>query len=447
MAVLTPVVFFQVFDNNGDPLSNGTIESYEAGTTTPKDTFTDADETATNTNPIVLDASGRASIWLGEGAYKFILKDSTGAIIETVDDFAADSAGAIVTYNVNANLNLTAIYENSLIIGTGTFTINLLPAADAGDGFNFRVRNGGSGVITINPDGAETINGSATLDIPAGSYAEVFSDESNWQALAGFLLDINGYTDATVTTADEFIFGDVDDSNNTKKDTVQGILDLVPADLQGKATAVVAADDTFNFFDTDDSNNIKTDTVQGIIDLIPEDDFVLLGEITASAATSVDIGSGLDIDAAIDGTYGAYMIRYDGVFCSTTDSSLDIRTSTDGGTTFDSTASDYREAHVGYISSGAPTNWNSNGRDSMRIAFGSGNSATQTTSGYTYIYAPSDATQNTAFSHNMTQIDFSNNIRSTIGSSTRYAAEDVDAVRVAYSSGTITGRIKFFGIK
>ena len=37
---------------------------------------------------------------------------------------------------------------------------------------------------------------------------------------------INERTDTVITAADEILFGDVTDSNNLKKDTVQGILDL-----------------------------------------------------------------------------------------------------------------------------------------------------------------------------------------------------------------------------
>lgn len=39
--------------------------------------------------------------------------------------------------------------------------------------------------------------------------------------------DVNGLVDTVITAADEIMFGDVTDSNNRKKDTVQGILDLV----------------------------------------------------------------------------------------------------------------------------------------------------------------------------------------------------------------------------
>lgn len=40
---------------------------------------------------------------------------------------------------------------------------------------------------------------------------------------------VGDFTDATVTASDTFLHGDATDSGNTKRDTIQGILDLVPA--------------------------------------------------------------------------------------------------------------------------------------------------------------------------------------------------------------------------
>lgn len=42
-------------------------------------------------------------------------------------------------------------------------------------------------------------------------------------------VDVNSLTDTTIAAGDEILFGDISDSNNVKKGTVQGILDLVPA--------------------------------------------------------------------------------------------------------------------------------------------------------------------------------------------------------------------------
>jgi microcystin-dependent protein len=199
MAVLAPYVFWQEFDNDGEPLAGGKVYTYAAGTITNKVTYTDADETAQNTNPITLDASGRANIWLDEGAYKFVITDSNDVLIKEVDDFSGDAAGAIVSYYVSANLNLTAIYDNANIYASSTFTINLLPAATAGDGFQFRVLNTSTGVITIDPNSSETINGASTLTIPANCWALVYCDGENWRAFAIGTMGVQSAASVAIT--------------------------------------------------------------------------------------------------------------------------------------------------------------------------------------------------------------------------------------------------------
>jgi hypothetical protein len=86
----------QFFDNNGDPLSGGLVYTYDAGTTTPRATYTDENGSTPNTNPIVLDSAGRtpAEIWLTTGvAYKFILRTSAGVLIGTYDDIPGINGG------------------------------------------------------------------------------------------------------------------------------------------------------------------------------------------------------------------------------------------------------------------------------------------------------------------------------------------------------------------
>lgn len=98
MATLLPNLFDQFFDTNGLPLSGGKLYSYIAGTTTPQATFTDKSEGTPNTNPVILDANGRANVWIGDALiYKFILKDSLDSTILTVDNVANVNNGAIST--------------------------------------------------------------------------------------------------------------------------------------------------------------------------------------------------------------------------------------------------------------------------------------------------------------------------------------------------------------
>lgn len=67
-------------DQNGKPLTSGTVDFYVPGTTTRKTTWQDSSETIANTNPVVLDAAGRAII-LGEGSYRQVVKDRNGNLI------------------------------------------------------------------------------------------------------------------------------------------------------------------------------------------------------------------------------------------------------------------------------------------------------------------------------------------------------------------------------
>ncbi|HGM5182285.1 TPA: glycosyl hydrolase family 28-related protein [Pseudomonas aeruginosa] len=67
-------------DNNGHPLVGGRVYHYYVGTNTPKDTYQDSAQTIPNTNPIVLDARGEASIY-GSGPYRQVLTTFFGVTI------------------------------------------------------------------------------------------------------------------------------------------------------------------------------------------------------------------------------------------------------------------------------------------------------------------------------------------------------------------------------
>ena len=80
----------QYFDDNGDPLAEGSIEFFEPGTTgnsNRKDTYSDVDLTAENPNPVPLDSNGRPSfrIYL-DGTYNTVIRDANGVQVDTVDN-------------------------------------------------------------------------------------------------------------------------------------------------------------------------------------------------------------------------------------------------------------------------------------------------------------------------------------------------------------------------
>ena len=72
-----PVPRIQFLDADGDPLSGGKLYTYAAGTTNNLATYSDSALSSANANPVVLDAGGRATVFLQAKAYKFKLDNSS----------------------------------------------------------------------------------------------------------------------------------------------------------------------------------------------------------------------------------------------------------------------------------------------------------------------------------------------------------------------------------
>lgn len=88
----------RALDADGNPLAGAKLYAYEAGTTTPKDTYTSYLLSTPNANPVVADAGGLfGAVWQAlAGRYKFVLKDSSDVTIWT-DDFVEDAGPDILT--------------------------------------------------------------------------------------------------------------------------------------------------------------------------------------------------------------------------------------------------------------------------------------------------------------------------------------------------------------
>ena len=103
------ILGLQYFTDGGELLGGGKLNFYETGTTTRKNTFSDSAMTIANTNPVTLDADGRAPNIFFAGLAKCVLTDSTGVVLETKDpvgdDFASNNGfpewAADVTYAFN----------------------------------------------------------------------------------------------------------------------------------------------------------------------------------------------------------------------------------------------------------------------------------------------------------------------------------------------------------
>lgn len=97
---LTPTPWQTFLDLDGNPVSNGLLHTYEAGTDTEATTYQDVDLTVPHTNPIELDAAGRAVIYLVPGSsYKYRLEDENGLLVKEQDDIPATPGGASAVDN------------------------------------------------------------------------------------------------------------------------------------------------------------------------------------------------------------------------------------------------------------------------------------------------------------------------------------------------------------
>lgn len=156
---LSPSPWLQFTDNNGVPLAGGKLFTYAAGTTTKLATYSDSVGTP-NTNPVILDATGRANIWLTPNvAYKYVLSASTDtdpptASIRTVDQivnaqlltlYGGVDTGAINAYVLTFTAQFTsysdgiAIYWIPSHTNTSASTVNV---------------NGIGVTAILNPDGS-----------------------------------------------------------------------------------------------------------------------------------------------------------------------------------------------------------------------------------------------------------------------------------------------------
>ncbi len=113
MATLTPSPLMQFIDANGNPLVGGKLYTYASGTTSPLATYTDAGALTPNTNPVIMNSRGEASVWLGTAKYSFTLKDADDVLIWTADGVA----GLATSGDLQAFITLMSSSAGSANVG------------------------------------------------------------------------------------------------------------------------------------------------------------------------------------------------------------------------------------------------------------------------------------------------------------------------------------------
>lgn len=167
-------------------------------------------------------------------------------------------------------------------------------------------------------------------------------------------------------------------------------------------------------------------------------DWVLLNSATASTSATIDF--------TLPSGYAAYKLVWAHIAPATDNVTLFLRTSTDGGSTFDAGASDY--SWINNFTNEVPANapFVDTADTGIRIGAALGNASNEHTSGHVILYNPAAA----AFCNVLAwavQINNSGAMSVLTACGRRLTAANVDAVRLIMSSGTVaSGEVRLYGL-
>lgn len=231
---IAPQPKLQFFDANGAPLSGGKLYTYAAGTTTPLASYTNYGGGTANANPVILDSRGEASVWLGTGMYKMVLKTSTDVEVWTVDNLngadAATVAATLATLAASGGADLIGYASGVSSPTTQTVQdklrqmINVKDYGAVGDGTTDdtaaiqaaidEFQGAGNGGIVYMPPGRYKITSNLTITWPnatsedsgneialrgAGSGLTILLDYRTSVSTGGCVsYDFSGYTEAQI---------------------------------------------------------------------------------------------------------------------------------------------------------------------------------------------------------------------------------------------------------
>lgn len=140
--------------------------------------------------------AGDSAVFLGEGSgvtrcVAYMRADGTTAVITPITrggtgattQIAALQALGVLGAETKAKAATYAVVaadRGDVLLCSGTFSVTLDAAATLGNGFTFAVRNTGTGTITIDPNGAETVDGASTRTLKPNQSAILVCDGANW---------------------------------------------------------------------------------------------------------------------------------------------------------------------------------------------------------------------------------------------------------------------------
>lgn len=211
----------------------------------------------------------------------------------------------------------------------------------------------------------------------------------------------------------------------------------VQAELSGAAitAATATTSDKILLQDADDLDNLKYDTVGDILALADPAGTVPISAATASGAANVDI--------SLTGGYEEYILLIRKLTPATDGTVINIRTSTDGGSTFDSGAGNYSYC-LGYYTTSAQ-GLRSNGDTRMALTYDHGSATGEEFSGELHISRPGDADYCQIYGKGGFATA-TNGESYHVFNGRRLTAADVDTIRFYADSGNISMEYELLGV-
>jgi hypothetical protein len=183
----------QFFGVDGEVLAGGKLSFVVAGTSTPAPVYHDCNGLSAWTDPVVLDSSGAADIFLSPILYDVSGTDADDVPVAHLSALGVGNPGQIfaASYGTVQTQGSKAVASGYSILATDNCvtyisgspgTVNLPAAsvrssANTGNGLPLLLANYGASTWGLVPSGADLVNNvNATLTLTAGQTALAYSD-------------------------------------------------------------------------------------------------------------------------------------------------------------------------------------------------------------------------------------------------------------------------------
>ena len=135
IGTICPLPKLTLFTNAGAPAVGYQLFTYIAGSATKQATYTDSLFAGANTNPIILDSAGRATVFLPELSYKFVFASPTDTDPPTSPIWTVDGVQGVPQQAGNtdvAGIAAVAVVAGEMVyLGAATGKWNLTTNATA----------------------------------------------------------------------------------------------------------------------------------------------------------------------------------------------------------------------------------------------------------------------------------------------------------------------------